>query len=234
MTARNESRALGAAAVAFAVSLFSYLTLIDLPDLTTTSEKTIEFYQSSGHRAQSVVGGYVAALTTFLLVAFIVGAVRALRRRGSNAAALAAVVGGTAFASLFLAAAALFAAPAFTLSLNNEPVALDDDFAQMARATSAVGDSLFLMFAPFAAAVFVAAVTVGGRGVGGWPRWLMVLGWIAVVALVVPLVFFSLLLLIIWCIAFGVRTLVTTHASGNGSTEQIGAGPDAVPASPGG
>ena len=224
MTTRNESRVLGGAAVAFAVSLFSYLTLIDLPDLTTTNEKTIEFYQSSGHRAQSIVGGYVAALTTFCLTAFLVGAVRVLRRRGSNAAALAAAVGGTAFASLFLAAAALFASPAFTLSLNNEPVALDDDFAQMARTTSVVGDSLLLMFAPFAAAVFAAAVTVGGRGLGGWPRWLVVLGWIAAVALVVPLVFFSLLLLMIWCLALGVRTLVTTNASGRSSTEPMGPG----------
>jgi hypothetical protein len=215
MTLRNESRVLGGSAVAFAVSLFVYVTLIDLPDLTTTDEKTIEFYQESGHRAQSVVGGYVAALTTFFLVALLVGAVRILRQRGSSAAALAATVGGTAFASLFLAAAALFASPAFTLSLNNEPVALDDDFALMARATSAVGDSFFLTFAPFAAAVFVAAVTLGGRGAGGWPRWLVFLGWIAAVSLVAPLVFFSLLLLMIWCIAFGVRMLVTKSPSEN-------------------
>jgi hypothetical protein len=199
--------------VGFAVSLFIYLTLIDLPDLTTTDEKTIQFYQETGHRAQSVVGGYVAALTTFFFVAFLVGMVRALRRRGATGVALAAGVGGTAFASLFLAAAALFAAPAFTLSLNNEPVALDEDFALMARATSVIGDSFLLMFAPFAAAVFVAAVTIGGRGMGGWPRWLAVLGWIVAVSLVSPLIFFSLLMLMIWCIAFGVRGLMTKPAA---------------------
>lgn len=195
--------------MAFAVLLFIYVTLIDLPDLTTTDEKTIEFYQETAHRAQSVVGGYVAALTTFFFVGFLVGVVRVLRRRGAPTAALAAAVGGTAFASLFLAAAALFASPAFTLSLNNEPVLLDEDFALMARATSVIGDSFFLMFAPFAAAVFVAAVTIGGRGVGGWPRWLAVLGWIVAVSLVTPLIFFSLLLLMIWCIVFGVRGLMT-------------------------
>lgn len=222
MTTRNESRALGGAAVAFAVLLFIYVTLIDLPDLTTTDEKTIEFYQETAHRAQSVVGGYVAALTTFFFVGFLVGVVRVLRRRGAPTAALAAAVGGTAFASLFLAAAALFASPAFTLSLNNEPVLLDEDFALMARATSVIGDSFFLMFAPFAAAVFVAAVTIGGRGVGGWPRWLAVLGWIVAVSLVTPLIFFSLLLLMIWCIVFGVRGLMTKQpAAEPGTTSSV-------------
>ena len=128
-----------------------------------------------------------------------------LRRRGARAAALAGVVGGTAFVALLLAAAALFAAPAFTLSLNNEPVALDGDFAMVARTTSVVGDAILLMFAPFAVAVFVVALTVENRGAGGWPRWLTVLSWVVAAALVTPLVFFSLLLLVVWCVSVGVR-----------------------------
>src|SRR5262245_53122913 len=122
--ARNESRLVGASAVAFAVTLFVYVLLVDLPDLTTPPGDAIAFYQGSGHQAQAVVGGYVAALAAFLFVVFVVGMVQGLRRRGSSGTALAAGIGGTAFVALFLAAAAMFTSAAFTIALNNEPVAL--------------------------------------------------------------------------------------------------------------
>ena len=210
-----ESRVVGGSAVAFAIALFVYVTLVNLPDMTTTNAETLVFYRGSGHRAQAVVGGYLALLVAVLFIMFLVGAARRLRRRDSGVAALFAAVGGTAFVSLYLAAAALFAAPAFALTLNNESVTLDHDFAVMARSTSAIGDTLLLLMAPFAAAVFVAAVSLGSREPGGWPRWLVVAGCIVAAALISPLIFFSMLLLMLWCIAVGVRLLLTPAGQAN-------------------
>ena len=54
---RNECRVHCGSAIAFAISLLAYLALTDLPDLTTTQSQTIAFYQDSGPRARSLVGG---------------------------------------------------------------------------------------------------------------------------------------------------------------------------------
>ncbi|MEP6762501.1 MAG: hypothetical protein ABJA93_14195 [Sporichthyaceae bacterium] len=212
LASTRESRAVGGSAVAFGIALFVYLTLVDLPDMTTTDADTLTFYRESGHRVKSIVGAYVAALVAFLFLVFLFGAVRRLRRYGSGALALVAGIGGTAFVSLYLAAAGLLVTPAFALTLNNESVALDHDFAAMARSTSTIGDTLFLMIAPFAASVFVAAVSLGSRERGRWPKWLIFLGYIVAAALVLPLIFFSLLLLMLWSIVVGVTLLLTRAA----------------------
>ena len=213
MNSVGEIRLAGAAGMAFSVVFLVYLILVDVPDMTSSVDQAVAFYQDSGERLRSIVGGYMAGLAGVLFLLLVVGCVRDVRALGTETEALVAAIAGGVFVALHLAAAALFVAPSAAVDLNNETVVVDGVFATAARTGSMIGDSVLLVFAAFAAGVFVAAVSSGVRGAGGrWPRWVTWLGLVTALVLVSPLVYFSLLLLLVWSLLLGVRFVIRPGA----------------------
>ena len=132
-----------------------------------------------------------------------------LRLRHRRTATSTLVCAGTVFITLHLAASALFTAPAFAVRLNNEPVTVDTDFAVGARTASVIGDAILLDVAVFAAAAFVAAAAWAGHADHSWPRWLVIFSAVVATGLAdPPLVFFSLLAFLLWCLTVGTRMLL--------------------------
>jgi hypothetical protein len=107
----GEVRLAGAAGVAFSVVFFVYLVLVDVPDMTSSVDQAVAFYQDSGERSRSIVGGYMAGLAGVLFLLLVVGCVRDVRALGIETEALVAAIAGGVFVALHLAAAALFVAP---------------------------------------------------------------------------------------------------------------------------
>jgi hypothetical protein len=203
-----ESRLAGAAAIAFAICFVIYLSLVDMPDLTTTNQATIAFYHQSSHLLRLIFGAYVGAAAAALFLTFMVCVVGDLRGRGRRTAAATATCAGTVFASLHLVASALFAAPSFAVLLNNEPVTIGADFALAARTASVVGDTILLLFACFAAAAFVGVTSWAERADGSRSRWFTIFSGMVAIALVAPMPFFSLLAFLLWCLTIGTRLVL--------------------------
>ena len=209
----RDDRVTAGAAIGFAVALFVNLVLTDPPDMATSHAETLRFYRDVSLQITSLLAAYAAAVTAFCFIVLVVGLVRSLELARERSAAIAGAIGGGVFVTLYLTGAALFAAPAFTilfgdeLSLQGEKVPLTDDFAVFAGAAGAMGDIFLLLICGFAAAAFVAAISLGGRRAGRLPGWLSALGLVTALALVSPLVFFSLLFLIAWAALLGVRLL---------------------------
>jgi hypothetical protein len=205
----GEVRLAGAAGIAFSVVFVVYLVLVDVPDMTSSVDQAVAFYQDPRERLISIVGGYVGGLAGVFFLLLVVGCVRDVRGLGREAEALVAAIAGGVFVALHLAAAALFVAPSAPVDLNNETVVVDGGFATAARTGSMIGDSVLLVSAAFAAGVFVAAVSAGVRGGGGrWPRWVSWFGLVTALVLASPLLYFSLLLLLLWSLLLGVRFVI--------------------------
>ena len=209
----RDDRVTAVAAIGFAVALFVNMVLTDPPDMATTHAATLRFYRDASLQITGLVAAYAAAVTAFCFIVLLVGLVRGLELARERSPAIAGAIGGGVFVTLYLTGAALFAAPSFTilfgdeLSLKGEKVPLTDDFAAFASAAGAMGDIFLLLFCGFAAAAFVAAISVGGRRANLLPGWLTAFGLVTALALVSPLVFFSLLFLVAWAVLLGVRLL---------------------------
>jgi len=210
----------GLSGVAFAICFFCYLTLVDVPDVSTTRQATIAFYQNPSNAVGPIVSVYVGAAAAALFLTFMLALAADLRRRDRRTARSTLICSGTVFVALQMAASALFAAPAFAVRLNNEPVTIDSDFAVGARTASFIGDAVLLYVAVFAAAGFVASAAWAGHADRSWPRWLVVVSVVVATALVTPLVFFSLLAFLLWCLVVGTRMMLIRPR--NSSTPELG------------
>jgi drug/metabolite transporter (DMT)-like permease len=110
-TVEGVRRIEGLSAVGFAVAFFAAIVLVNVPDQGETRQNTIDFYNSAGEKSQVLIAVYVMAVAALLFVAFLAAVaprMRDLPRR-------AAIAAGGAFVALYLAAAAAFVAPTFTL-----------------------------------------------------------------------------------------------------------------------
>jgi hypothetical protein len=89
MNSVGEVRLTGAAGVAFSILFFVYLVLVDAPDMTSSADQAVAFYQDSGERSTLIVGGYMAGLAGVLFLLLVVG-VRDVRALGRETEALVA------------------------------------------------------------------------------------------------------------------------------------------------
>jgi hypothetical protein len=190
----------GLAAVGFAVAFFAAIVLVNVPDQGETRQDTIDFYNSAGEKSRVLIAVYVMAVAALLFVAFLA----AIAPRMGDLPRRAAVAAGGAFVALYLAAAAAFVAPTFTLSLDPDGTnTVDERFADFARGLSTLGDVLLLVCSMFAAAAFVAALA--------WsrvlPRWLVWSGLVVAIACLFGVTFFPLLAFALWMLALGLATL---------------------------
>jgi hypothetical protein len=226
----RDGRAIGAAAIGFAIALFTNMVLTDPPDMATAHSAGLAYYGDFGLRLKGLLAVYAAVVAASCFIALVVGEARRLERAGRVTTALVGAVGGSIFVTLYLVSAAIFAAPAFTLLFNNdwsikfEPVPLTDDFALFAGAAGALGDIFLLFICGFGAAVFVGAVSIGERRASHRPRWLTAFGVVTAAALLSPLVFFSLLFLVAWAIMLGTYLIRHPHFASSDSSPGYDAG----------
>jgi hypothetical protein len=188
------------AATGFAVTYVVALVLTNVPDEGESRREAIDFYDSAGDKAKLLVAVALMAVAALLFAAFAAAVVERLRDVPRQLAGIAA----GAFVALYLAAAAAFLAPTFTLSLDPDGAnAVDRQFVDFARGMSTIGDALLLVCSLFAAAAFVAAVA-WSRSL---PRWLTWSSWIVAVACLFGVLFFPLILFALWTLAVGVSRL---------------------------
>jgi hypothetical protein len=187
----------GLAAIGFAIAYFVAIVLTNVPDEGETVREAMDFYNDAGQKLKLLIAVYCMAAAALLFVVLV--AVTAQRLR--DVPRKAAVLAGTAFVALYLAAAAAFVAPTLTLSLDSTGAnAVNRQFVNFARGMSTLGDAFLLVCAPFAAAAFVAALAWAG----GLPRWLAWSGYAVAAACLFGFAFFPLLLFALWIAALGV------------------------------
>jgi uncharacterized membrane protein YhaH (DUF805 family) len=187
----------GLTAIGFAIAYFVAIVLTNVPDEGETVREAMDFYNDAGQKLKLLIAVYCMAAAALLFVVLV--AVTAQRLR--DVPRKAAVLAGTAFVALYLAAAAAFVAPTLTLSLDSTGAnAVNRQFVNFARGMSTLGDALLLVCAPFAAAAFVAALAWAG----GLPRWLAWSGYAVAAACLFGFAFFPLLLFALWIAALGV------------------------------
>ena len=200
-------RSTGMTGLAFALTYFVYLTMLDTPDISTSSQGAVDFWADSGNRVPAIGAATLCGVSVLLFIAFVVGLSQLLHQGGAVQAAHAARIAGSVTATSLLLGGAIFAAPALALSLNNESVPIDAEVGLAIRASSFVAHPVVLWFAGFGGAALVAAVTAG-RNALGWRRWTGVLGAVLVAALLAPLVFFGLMLMVSWAGAVSIGLLL--------------------------
>lgn len=201
-------RSTGLAGLGFAIVYFVYVTMLDSPDISTSSRDAVEYWSDSGNRTQSVIAATMCGIAILLLIGFVVGLGQRLDGGGAGAAANGVRVAGAVTASLLLVGGALFASPALALSLNNESVPIDNELGLAIRASSFVAHPIALWFAAFGGAALVAATTAGSRALG-WRRWTIVVGAIVAVTMLAPLVFFGPMLLLLWIAVVSISMLLS-------------------------
>jgi hypothetical protein len=197
----------GLCGLGFVVLYFAYMVLLDPPDISVPSREAVDYWADSGNRVEAVVAATICGAAVLLFVGFVVGLAQRLDDGGAPGPGHAARVAGGITATLLLVAAAMFAAPALALSLNNEPVPMDEELGLAIRTASFVAHPVMLWFTGMGAAALVAATTAGRKALG-WRRWTAFVGWASVVALLAPLVFVVLLILLLWTAAVSVWMLI--------------------------
>ena len=196
----------GLTAIGFAIAYFVALVLTNVPDEGETVREAMDFYNDAGQKLKVLIAVYCMAAAALLFVVLVACTAQRLRDVPRKVAMLA----GAAFVALYLAAAAAFVAPTLTLSLDSTGAnAVNRQFVNFARGMSTLGDAFLLVCAPFAAAVFVAALAWAG----GIPRGLAWSGYVAAAACLFGFAFFPLLLFALWIAAFGVWSITGARGS---------------------
>jgi hypothetical protein len=187
---------------AFAVLLFFGATLMvastpdtkksDSPDLVAT--KYLVWLHNSGHRTSVVIGAFMLVLAALALVWFASALAGRYAGPGSPmlAFALLAAVGITAS----------IAGPLATIGgyvFGGEPLTNDGHVVWLLVESMF---ALILVVFGLACSAFIATVLLAARR--SLPTWLVVFGWIAVIAGVVGVFFIPLGLIVLWFLAAGI------------------------------
>jgi hypothetical protein len=196
-TGSRGQRLTALAGLGFAVTYFIYMVQLVPPDISTPNDEVLQFWGDSGNRTEAVLLATACGVAVLLFVVFVVGLARRLDDAGAVHPAHGVRLAGGVTATFLLLGGAVFASPALALTLNNEAVPLNDDLALAIRTSSFVAHPVMLWFTGSAGAVLVTMATAGRRALG-WRRWTTVLGAVLVAAMLAPLVFFSLALLLLW------------------------------------
>ncbi|NPC42949.1 hypothetical protein [Nocardioides sp. zg-1230] len=192
-----NKRLTGLTGLAFALIYFVYFTMLDTPDISTSNQGALDFWTDSENRVQAIVAATLCGVSVLLFIAFVVGLAQLLHKGGAGQASHGVRIAGSITATVLLVGGAIFAAPPLALSLNNESVPMDAELGLAVRVSSFVAHPIVLWFAGFGGAALIAATTAG-RNALGWRRWTIVLGVILVLALLAPLVFVGLMLMVLW------------------------------------
>jgi hypothetical protein len=187
--------------VVFALLLFfgTGIMLGSTPDTSNKSadvvaQKWASFLADSGHRSSVIIGSFMIVVAAIALVWFASAFRVRFAPAGAPLMGFAILAAGGAAAAV-MGPLALAGGHAF----GNDPVAGDGNVIWMVF--SLAFPALLVVFA-LASSALIATIVVVGRG--SLPMWLVIFGWIAVVAGLFGVEFLPMALVILWYLAAGI------------------------------
>jgi MFS family permease len=171
-------------------------------------EQFVSYFSDTTNRVRDIAGGYVLAAAGLAFIVFLANVCVALREHsGERRLPLIALGAGLVFVVLLLAAAAaLSAVPtsmAYAALFDEERHEFGPDVARLATQLG----FMLLVFAMWAAAGCIAAISLAARSAGIFPAWLVWLGFVAALALLFSFFFMPAAALPIWAFAVSVSML---------------------------
>jgi hypothetical protein len=202
------------AGIVFVVLLFVGLTLAvnDLPNGDDSLAKIASFYNDSGKRAETIIGGYLMMLSALFFLWFLASLrVRLLEVEGPPGRLTSiAFGGGVVFAALTMAAAAAFMTVAADVSFGGENFAGPE----AARYLPELGYPLLLLGGGFAAIAMIDAASVLIMRTGVLPVWIAYFGFFAAVVLLFGFLFIPMGVLLLWVLFVSIAMMRARPAPG--------------------
>ena len=200
----NSNRWLAISGFAF-VALFVAAVIVSGGQLGSAGDpdrQFVSYFNNASNRARDIAGAYVLAAAGLAFAVFLAHMYAALRERSAQRALpLVALGAGLVFVALLLAAAAALSAVSTSMAyadlFGEEWHEFDADVLRLATQLG----FMLLVFAMWAAAACIAAISLAARTAGIFPAWLVAFGLIAAFALLFSFFFLPAGALPIWVIA---------------------------------
>lgn len=181
-------------ALLFSVGFF----LLDRqPDRTDDADALLAYYRGAGGQTLLVAGVYVVPLAGLCFLWFVAAARQRLSLMARREDALLATVQLTA-GVLFVAMIFVAAAASVTGVASVRVGGVDDtSVVSQLRTMTTYGEALLMIYAFRVAAVFIVVSTTRGWKAGLFPRWFVVVGYLAALLLLVSLTYARAVVLVV-------------------------------------
>lgn len=208
----NQSSRHWAAASGFGfVGLFIAAVLVSGGQLGSAGDpdrQFVAYFSDTSNRVRDIAGAYVLAAAGLAFIVFVANLYAMLPEgSGKQALPLMAFGAGLVFVALLLAAAAaLSAVPtslAYAAIFDEERHEFGPDVSRLATQFGL----MLLVFAMWAAAACIAAISLAGRAAGMLPGWLAAFGFVAAFALLFSFFFMPAAALPLWAFVVSVWLL---------------------------
>ena len=166
----------------------------------------------ASHRAEAELSSVLLALA-FLLFLFFAGSLRAFMRRAEGAEALAALV----LAGAVVMASGAMIASAVEYTLAHELPRLTPGTAQTLNLLSNTVGTVMLIAGGVVVALSAGLAILRGVPLSRWLGWMAIV--IAVLALIVPIAFIALLLLVIWTVIVSITLFLRASSEASAAPE---------------
>jgi len=208
-TSDRASRWGAIAGIAFVVLyVVRFVAFLDTPESDAPVREWTQYFEDSGHRTQSVLGGYTQLLAGLGFLCFLWALRNRLRWAEGSSEGLSTLAWGSGlvFVGLVFASAAAMMTVAAGVEFGDTPV----PNGEFARQMEGLGFGLLLLFGMFAVGVCIAAASGSARRTGALPRWLVIAGFVvAVIVAVLGVIFVPQILLLLWVLAVSIVMLRT-------------------------
>lgn len=193
------------AGIVFAVLFVVGLSLINIPAGDDSAQEITNFYNDSGDRAQTIIGGYMLILAGVFFFWFLASLrTRLIAVEGEPARLTPIVFGsGLVFIALLMVSACAFMSVAGDITFGGEEFANAD----AARYLPTLGYPLLVIGAMFAAIAMIDAASVLIRRTGVLPVWIAYFGFFTAVALLFAVIFLPMITLVLWVLFVSVAML---------------------------
>jgi hypothetical protein len=206
-TGDRASRWGAIAGIAFVVLyVVRFVWFLDTPEGDAPVREWTEYFEDSGHRTASILGGYTQLLAGLAFLYFLWALRNRLRRAEGSSEGLSTLAWGSGlvFVAMVFASAAAMMTVAASVEFSDGPV----PNGEFARQMENLGFGLLLLFGLFSVGVCIAAASGSARRTGALPRWLVITGFVvAVIVAVLGVIFIPQILLLLWVLAVSVVML---------------------------
>ena len=211
----NSNRWLAISGFVF-VALFIAAVLVSGGQLGSAGdpdEQFVSYFSDTSNRVRDIAGAYVLAAAGLAFVVFLAQMYTTLREHAvGRVLPLTALGAGLIFIALLLAAAAALSAVPTSLAL---AAIFDEERHEFGPDVSRLATQfgfMLLVFAMWAAAACIAAISLAARAAGIFPAWLVGVGLVAAFALLFSFFFMPAAALPIWVIAASLHLVRSQRA----------------------
>ena len=201
-------RAAGVAGLAFAILFIASIVLLrDPPSGASTPAEIRDFYLGQHANRVSLVGVYLAPFSGIAFLWFVAVVRNLIGDREDRFFATVFLASGLLFVAMLFVAAGAAGALLAAVKFQDEPVPSQDAVVLV----RSFGFGFLFLYAMRMAAVFMIVVSTIGARLGIFPRWLVVVGYLAALVLILNVSYTELLILVFpaWVAAVSVLILKT-------------------------